>query len=74
MSKLTYTAKDISEILHVSLQTAYKILRELQRQFMNDNPDCIVITRCIPVDYFNKKILGKEKKWMALLFLKITMT
>lgn len=55
MSKLTYTAKDVSEILHVSLQTAYKILRELQRQFMNDNPDCIVITRCIPVSILTKK-------------------
>lgn len=58
MNKLTYTAKDISKIMQVSLPTAYKILRQLQNSFIKENPDCILIDRCIPVIYFNKKVLG----------------
>ncbi len=62
MKKLTYTAKDIAKILNVSTPTGYDVLRKLQAQFKQDNPDSIVIKRCIPAQYFEKKILGIERK------------
>lgn len=60
--KLTYTAQDIAKILQVSVTRGYSYLKKLQKDFKIENPNCYQIKRCIPVWYFNQKILGIKKE------------
>ena len=55
-----YSKKEISAILQCSESKAYSILRKLQELLKEEKPGVIIVKGRIPINYFEKKILGME--------------
>jgi hypothetical protein len=55
-----YSKKEISNILRCSESKAYSILRKLQELLKEEKPEVIIVKGRIPINYFEKKILGME--------------
>jgi len=53
-----YGAKDISKLTGRSLTSSYEFIKKLQTQFKNEDSTRIIINGKIPINYFNKVVLG----------------
>jgi hypothetical protein len=58
--KQFYNAKDIGKITGLCEPTCYEIISILQKKYQEEYPDGIIIKKLIPIEYFNRKVLGKE--------------
>lgn len=59
--KSYYNAKDIETIVGCSKSKAYEIIKRLREKFENDYPDAISIQGKIPIWYFEKIMMNKER-------------
>lgn len=57
--KIFMSAKDVSEIMEISLGHAYKLVRQMNNELKNNG--FIVVAGKVPVAFFNKKIFGECK-------------
>jgi hypothetical protein len=56
-----YSAKDIQKITECSKSMAYDIIRKLREKFSQEYPDAITIQGKIPIWYFEKIMMNKER-------------
>ena len=56
-----YSAKDIQKITECSKSMAYGIIRKLREKFSQEYPDAITIQGKIPIWYFEKIMMNKER-------------
>lgn len=59
--KSYYNAKDIEEIIECGKTKAYEIIKQLREKFENEYPDAIPIQGRIPIWYFEKIMMNKER-------------
>lgn len=59
--KSYYNAKDIETIVGCSKSKAYEIIKQLREKFESDYPDAISIQGKIPIWYFEKTMMSKER-------------
>ena len=57
-----YGAKDIQKITDCSQAKAYSIIRQIQDKFYKEYPDVIPIQGKVPIWYFEKIMMNKEKR------------
>lgn len=65
MEKLYYTAKEVAEMLDVSVSHAYKVIREANRELSSkgfyaelEADGFVTIKGCVSTQYFMKRIYG----------------
>lgn len=56
-----YSAKDIQKIVGCGNTKSYDIVNKLQQSFKKEYPNTITIQAKIPIWYFEKIMLGKER-------------
>ncbi len=53
-----YGVKDIMKITGYGETKCYRIIEKLQNQMKKENPNVIIIGKRIPIQYFEKHVLG----------------
>lgn len=56
-----YDANDIQKIAECSKSLAYDIIRKLREKFSQEYPEAITIQGKIPIWYFEKIMMNKER-------------
>lgn len=56
-----YDVKDIQKITECSKSLAYDIIRKLREKFSQEYPEAITIQGKIPIWYFEKIMMNKER-------------
>ena len=57
-----YGVKDVQQITECSKSHAYEIIRRLKNDFEREFPDAITIQGKIPIWYFEKRMVLKNKE------------
>lgn len=53
-----YGAKEVSLLTSKSKSSAYELINKLQKEFLKEDNTRIIINGKIPINYFNKVVLG----------------
>lgn len=56
-----YSARDIKQITGCGTTKSYDLINKLQEMFKKEYPNAIMIQAKIPIWYFEKIMLGKER-------------
>ena len=56
-----YDAKDIKNIVGCGTTKTYDIIKKLQESFQKEFPNSMMVQAKIPIWYFEKIMLGKER-------------
>lgn len=57
-----YGVKDIMEITGYQISKCYRIIEMLQDKMKKEDPNVIIIGKRIPINVFEKYVLGKNDK------------